>query len=76
LAPRASEKYNLRSYVKRRALEDFRSNRLLGTPDSRKALDFGREQLAIVQRQAAIRNMYGSRPSVIEELVKTRRTKP
>ncbi|TYZ59402.1 hypothetical protein PybrP1_001620 [[Pythium] brassicae (nom. inval.)] len=54
------ESYNYRKYAERRVREDFHKNRDLtpGSAEQQHAIAFGREQAAMLFRQATISRMY------------------
>ncbi|KAL6048930.1 LYR motif-containing protein 4 [Balamuthia mandrillaris] len=59
--------YNFREYTKRRAREGFEENRAVTDPKQLEQLVFrARQDLQVVERQATISHMYGSRKLVVE----------
>eukprot|EP00667_Euglena_gracilis_P023807 EG_transcript_27059 len=59
--------YNFRMYTLRVVKEDFRSNRGVTDPERVAHLyRFGREQLAMVKRQATINQMFATSPVVLD----------
>ena len=68
-ASRTYEDYNLRSYTLRRCREGFLANRaVVDQKEIEALLAQGREQLAVMQRQSVISNMYAGEKSVMETL--------
>ena len=68
-ASRTYEDYNLRSYTLRRCRDGFRAGAGETDPKAIEALlAQGREQLAVMQRQSIISNMYAGEKSVMETL--------
>ncbi|KAK4781561.1 hypothetical protein SAY86_015663 [Trapa natans] len=61
--------YNVREYTKRRTIDGFQSNRSLSDQQSiSAAYANGKEQLAIVKRQAVIYSLYAPKVKSIMEL--------
>ena len=58
--------YSLRNYASRRVKEEFRENRNASESESASLLSSGEEQLALMQRQLTISNMYAQNTSVME----------
>ncbi|XP_065187869.1 LYR motif-containing protein 4B-like [Sycon ciliatum] len=60
--------YNFRNYFVRRVRDDFRSELASGKPVVREEfLVSARDMLALVQRQAAVGNMYAAPKMVLEK---------
>ncbi|KAE8975966.1 hypothetical protein PR002_g25443, partial [Phytophthora rubi] len=70
------ETYNFRSYATRRVKEDFRKNKTLqaGSAEQEKALEFAREQAAVLYRQVAVSKLYPPHVKSVMESINTRRT--
>ncbi|KAE8880078.1 hypothetical protein PF003_g35816 [Phytophthora fragariae] len=70
------ETYNFRSYATRRVKEDFRKNKTLqaGSAEQEKAIEFAREQAAVLYRQVAVSKLYPPHVKSVMESINTRRT--
>eukprot|EP00028_Trichosphaerium_sp_Am-I-7-wt_P006168 CAMPEP_0168517196 /NCGR_PEP_ID=MMETSP0405-20121227/5884_1 /TAXON_ID=498012 /ORGANISM="Trichosphaerium sp, Strain Am-I-7 wt" /LENGTH=96 /DNA_ID=CAMNT_0008537113 /DNA_START=14 /DNA_END=304 /DNA_ORIENTATION=+ len=59
--------YNFKSYVQRRAMEDFRANKGQSDPATIKQLLFNaKQQLEVVRRQAMVNQIYAKDMNVLE----------